>query len=102
IINGDDLSRQLAETMTPLQKERVNNAPKAVEFSVRKLEPASVIPKEQPSAPEQPSIVNGDYFGMPARQTVREASAATPVAAKPPFMQLEEIAPQYDETPTVQ
>lgn len=74
IINGDDLSRRLAEEMAPIQKERENERPSANNFSTRKIEPMSVRPKLQQT--EEPSkIVNGDYFGMPNKPQTSAPSA---------------------------
>ena len=74
IINGDDFSRKLAETMTPLTDRE--ETPKAEPFALRKIEPVSVQPKV-PSEPEPSAIVNGDYFGMPQRPPA-QAAASTP------------------------
>ena len=79
IINGEILSRQLEESNAPIKSEKDNSElPKAGAFSTKKLEPAAIRPKESTEAEEeyeeQPAIVNGDYFGAPAKQS--NASAA--------------------------
>ncbi|MCI8412669.1 MAG: hypothetical protein HFE47_01045 [Clostridia bacterium] len=63
IINGDDFSRKLAETLTPIQKDQ-SSAPTVSEKKAETLQ-------QQPQEDVRPSIVNGDYFGMPNKSAPR-------------------------------
>ncbi len=82
IVNGDDLSRRLAETLTPVSQEKKYESPRANDFSTRKIELTSVQPKSKVSEEERPSIVNGDYFGMPAKSR-SSAPAPAPIVSAP-------------------
>lgn len=87
IVNGEDLSRKLAESIEPPLKETEEEFPKAREFNTKKVEFSTVVPKEtQPAEPEQSAIVNGDYFGSPEKKSpkpqqteIRQTSVQEPV-----------------------
>lgn len=82
IINGDDLSRQLAETMLPKDKDKdIVERPSMREFNTKKVEISSVYPKESvQEEDDRPSIVNGDYFRSPEKmpERTKSSSYATP------------------------
>ncbi len=70
IINGDDVSRQIAEAMgeTRVEKEtrdveikRESQQPQV--FDMRKIQPEPVVTRELPP------ITNGDYYGYPSKKT---------------------------------
>ena len=69
IINGEDLSQQLMAREpvpeAPRAAERAYDAPRAADFSIRKLEATRLQPREQtPVEPVQAPILNGDYFNV--------------------------------------
>lgn len=78
IINGEDLSRKIAEKIAPIQSDKIKDIPKASDFVTRKIDLPSVQPKQQLQTEDnRPSIVNGDYFGMPEK-SYKSAAPAQP------------------------
>lgn len=76
IINGDDLSRKLAESMAPMQQKETVEPLKTERFSTDKIELTAMRLKDTAEKEDsRPSIVNGDYFGMSNKPQSKEQPA---------------------------